>query len=100
MKCTYCNSSKPRYSLLIIVGLFILLCISLFVGYKRSEPEGRAVTNDYWYVIAKIDGHDYVMGGLYRTSGAGLTHSESCRCKLLSPANTKTIKEGVNNESL
>ena len=81
MKCNYCNSSKPSYSLLIIVGLFILFCISFFVGCKRGEPEGIAVKNSYWYIIAKIDGHDYVIGGMYGTYGTGLTHSESCSCK-------------------
>lgn len=51
------------------------------IACKRSEPEGRAVYNDYWYVIAKIDGHDYIIGGIDGCRGAGLTHSESCPCK-------------------
>lgn len=76
------NSIKPSCSsIIIIVVLSILLCIGFFVGCKRSKSEGRAVANDYCYVIAKIDGHDYIIGGLIGKYGTGLTHSESCPCK-------------------
>lgn len=51
------------------------------MGCKKVEPEGRAVANSYWYVIAKIDGHDYVISGIHGCYGAGVTHSESCPCK-------------------
>ena len=51
------------------------------IGCKRSEPEGRAVNNNYWYIIAKIDGHDYIISGVNGCYGVGLTHSESCPCK-------------------
>ena len=51
------------------------------IGCKRSEPESRAVNNNYWYIIAKIEGHDYIISGVYRCYGVGLTHSESCLCK-------------------
>ena len=83
MKCTYCNSSKPRYSSVLIGFIVILsiLCCVMCIWCKRSEPEGKAITNDYCYVIAKIDGHDYIIGGLIGKYGSGLTHSESCSCK-------------------
>ena len=83
MKCTYCNSSKPRYSSILIGFIVILsiLCCVMCINCKRSEPEGRAVNNNYWYVIAKIDGHDYVISGVTGCYGVGLTHSESCSCK-------------------
>ena len=73
-----------------LIGLFLSISIAsvalvlfccIFIGCKRSESEGRAVTNDYCYVIAKIDGHDYIIGGLIGKYGTGLTHSESCSCK-------------------
>ena len=83
MKCTYCNSSKPWYSSVLIGFIVILsiLCCVMCVGCKRSEPEGRAVNNNYWYIIAKIDGHDYIISGVGLRDGVGLTHSESCPCK-------------------
>lgn len=83
MKCTYCNSSKPWYSSVLIGFIVILsiLCCVMCVGCKRNEPEGRAVNNNYWYIIAKIDGHDYIISGVGLRDGVGLTHSESCPCK-------------------
>lgn len=75
------NLIKPGFSsILITVVMSILLCVML-TGCKINKSEGRAVTYDYWYVIAKIDGHDYVIGGVAGHSGTGLTHSESCSCK-------------------
>lgn len=62
-----------------VVALVLFCCI--FIGCKRSEPEGRAVNNNYWYIIAKIDGHDYIISGVNGRDGVGLTHSESCSCK-------------------
>ena len=80
------NLIKPSYSSLIItIALSIILCVmfikcEIFTS-KDDAPEGKAVTNDYCYVIATIDGHDYIIGGLIGKYGVGLTHSESCQCK-------------------
>ena len=72
------NLIKPGCGFILIsVVAFIVMCI----WYKTIKSEGRAVNNDYWYVIAKIDGHDYIIGGIDGCRGAGLTHSESCLCK-------------------
>lgn len=67
-------------SILIIVVAAITICV-MCIWCKMLKSEGRAVYNDYWYVIAKIDGHDYIIGGIDGCRGAGLTHSESCPCK-------------------
>ena len=79
------NSIKPSWSsIAITVVASIMICAmicTVCIGCKERKPEGRAVTNDYCYVIAKIDGHDYIIGGLIGKYGAGLTHSESCSCK-------------------
>ena len=78
------NYIKPGWdSILITIVASIMICVMCIycLGPKRSEPEGKAVTNDYCYVIAKIDGHDYIIGGLIGKYGVGLTHSESCSCK-------------------
>ena len=78
------NLIKPSCSsTIIIVVLSILLCV-MFYSIRCetvSKPEGRTVANDYWYTIAKIDGHEYVIGGTIGQHGVGLTHSESCSCK-------------------
>ena len=77
------NLIKPGWdSILITVVASIMICAMCYcVGCKKSEPEGKIVTNDYCYVIVKIDGHDYIIGGLIGKYGVGLTHSESCQCK-------------------
>ena len=77
------NYIKPGWdSILITIVASIMICaMCVCVGCKRSEPEGRAVNNNYWYIIAKIDGHDYVISGVTGCYGVGLTHSESCSCK-------------------
>lgn len=75
------NSIKPGWdAILITVVAFIMIC-AMCVGCKKVEPEGRAVENSYWYVIAKIDGHDYIISGVTGCYGVGVTHSESCSCK-------------------
>lgn len=75
------NLIKPRWdSIIITVVVSIILCV-MCIWCKMIKSEGRAVYNDYWYVIAKIDGHDYIIGGIDECRGAGLTHSESCSCK-------------------
>lgn len=75
------NLIKPGWdSILITVVGCIMLC-GMVIGCKRSEPESRAVNNNYWYIIAKIEGHDYVISGVYGCYGVGVTHSESCLCK-------------------
>lgn len=67
-----------------ILIMFVVASITIYVmciWCKTIKSEGRAVYNDYCYVIAKIDGHDYIIGGLIGKYGTGLTHSESCPCK-------------------
>lgn len=82
MKGIYDNLSKLQCPLLIsaAVVLITLLCI-MCVGCKERKPEGREVNNNYWYIIAKIDSHDYIISGATGRDGVGLTHSESCSCK-------------------
>ena len=75
------NLIKPSWSSIAITVVASIMICAMCVGCKINKSEGRAIYNDYWYVIAKIDGHDYVIGGIDGCRGVGLTHSESCSCK-------------------
>lgn len=77
------NLIKPGWdAILIAVVASIMICAMCILWWKeRTQPEGKAVNENYWYIIAKIDGHDYIISGVNGRDGVGLTHSESCPCK-------------------
>lgn len=75
------NLIKPSWSSILITVVGCITLCGMVIGCKERKPEGRAVNNNYWYIIAKIDDHDYIISGVNGRDGVGLTHSESCSCK-------------------